>query len=1575
MKKLLLGFLLLFGYAASAQQHTDAFLINRNDSLIRNKPALPGRTADQFALVINSKASLLGSYADPAWITSLAWSKITGTPTAYTFTTSDFDVSGGNVVSIDYTNGQAASGSTKGFTTAADWTTFNNKAGTASPTFSGSLTILNGARQTVLSNSGIATTGATAATYTISNNEAIAISASTGNIGITASIGNVSITASANANLIGNNVNGIGTTGAGLSAPTVNLENGGVNSIVINSSGISITANDALDDITIAAADRIAINPVTSMISTSPTNTLKNSTSNILTVNGSGVSITANDTGDVASISANGDASLYSTAGNVILTSQANDINISSTVGSVNIVAGTEITLTSVEVIVDNLSGVGTRIVTAGVSGSLGSLTPAALTRVDDINVTLTLGGTPATSLLQATSLTLGWTGTLAAARLNANVVQAVTNDTNVTGSIATQTLTLGWTGTLAYSRFVSGTGLSVVGRSTNTSGVQADIAAGSDANILRRSGTSIGFGSIDLAANGAVGSSILAITNGGTGSSSQTAQLLTGTNTFTGAVTDVGTTTNTYTFQAAFDATLTAGFSLINTTQATVGAQKISVPFMQRGSGWKTTATAGPQNVDYYQYVSPVQGAANPSGFWVLASSVNGAAAATAFAVDTEGNATVPRAIAFGNVAPSTLVNGEVYVTGNTLRYVFSSASMLVMIANGGIGNTLIPVGTSSTNQMQTVAGFTFSSAGGLSATVTAPSGGWAMTLSGTGTGTGVGGWSLGGSMTMVGNSGATHFGISHQTTLTTNNTNQSFTGVRAIQSYVVNNTGATALGFLFSPQSITGTQQFVSVTAFQHDMGYVRWNSVLSPSQITSNQNDYNPTGLTNGGAPYGASIIRLDFDAPRSITSMIVATDGRLTIGTNRSAFRATLTDDDGSTGTAANRFALPANALIEGDDNWLQYYDATTGRIRIVGVYYNFTSTLRGFTPASGGGSTNFLRADGTWAVPPGTTTASNGLTLTSSNIKLGGVLVDATTTISGTTQNYVINLTSTGDYTVNSENAIVNATSQIQLNAVGDLSLYSSDGLGGGANIVLTADQDINLLWGNQLFLSSLSTGGADEMLVVGSTGEVSSQAIPSGFLSGLTTNRLIYATSSTTVGDDSGLTWDATNDALTIGSVRIHSKGGTTNVYVGDAAGNFTMSGALGNAGMGNGALSALTSGDDNNALGRGTLSTVTTGSFNTGVGTLALSDLVSGTGNTAFGYNAGLHATGSSNIFIGFDAGDVASLTGARNIILGYDIDPPSPSGNDQLAIQNIIFGTGNAGTGTTVSTGSIGIGTASPDRRFHVEIDNANTNAVLYDARFTVTSSGTPANGIGAGVEFEVETSSSNNEIGATIEAVTTDVTSTSEDFDLVFKTMTAGAAAAERVRITSDGRVGIGAAPNAAVKLDVQGSDNIALISRVLNTGTGHVQLNLERSGGTASAWAIYAKSATTNLVFYSGGSDLFTFSTAGVGTAVDWIATSDRRLKTNIVPFTDGLSKVLSMSPLVRKYTRLDTKKEEIGFVAQELFEVAPEYVAQGDTWAVNYSKLVVPLYSAVDELNRQVKVLMAEIESLKLKVKE
>lgn len=87
-----------------------------------------------------------------------------------------------------------------------------------------------------------------------------------------------------------------------------------------------------------------------------------------------------------------------------------------------------------------------------------------------------------------------------------------------------------------------------------------------------------------------------------------------------------------------------------------------------------------------------------------------------------------------------------------------------------------------------------------------------------------------------------------------------------------------------------------------------------------------------------------------------------------------------------------------------------------------------------------------------------------------------------------------------------------------------------------------------------------------------------------------------------------------------------------------------------------------------------------------------------------------------------------------------------------------------------------------------------DAGTNTVLDAMQVQRQSSGTPAVGIGVGLEFAVGTAAGNTEIGAIIQAVTTDVTAASEDFDLVFKTMAAGAAATEGMRVKSNNIVDV-------------------------------------------------------------------------------------------------------------------------------------------------------------------------------------
>lgn len=92
-------------------------------------------------------------------------------------------------------------------------------------------------------------------------------------------------------------------------------------------------------------------------------------------------------------------------------------------------------------------------------AGTVGELAPAALTKTDDTNVTLTLGGTPATALLKATSLTLGWTGQLSLARGGTgnttgqaqSVVNAVTFNNSGTGAASGTTFDGSVARTISY--------------------------------------------------------------------------------------------------------------------------------------------------------------------------------------------------------------------------------------------------------------------------------------------------------------------------------------------------------------------------------------------------------------------------------------------------------------------------------------------------------------------------------------------------------------------------------------------------------------------------------------------------------------------------------------------------------------------------------------------------------------------------------------------------------------------------------------------------------------------------------------------------------------------------------------------------------------------------------------------------------------------------------------------------------------------------------------------------------------------------------------------------------------------
>lgn len=101
------------------------------------------------------------------------------------------------------------------------------------------------------------------------------------------------------------------------------------------------------------------------------------------------------------------------------------------------------------------------------------------------------------------------------------------------------------------------------------------------------------------------------------------------------------------------------------------------------------------------------------------------------------------------------------------------------------------------------------------------------------------------------------------------------------------------------------------------------------ISPSQITSNQDDYAPTGIAT------ASVLRLTTDASRNITGITTGSDGRVLLIMNVGSFNIVLMDD--VTSTAANRFQLTGNLTLPADAGAFLWYDSTSSRWRCIGTY--------------------------------------------------------------------------------------------------------------------------------------------------------------------------------------------------------------------------------------------------------------------------------------------------------------------------------------------------------------------------------------------------------------------------------------------------------------------------------------------------------------------------------------------------------------------------------------------------------------------------------------------------------------
>lgn len=136
---------------------------------------------------------------------------------------------------------------------------------------------------------------------------------------------------------------------------------------------------------------------------------------------------------------------------------------------------------------------------------------------------------------------------------------------------------------------------------------------------------------------------------------------------------------------QAPLGAATASGITLANTTAAASGAQQYSPAITWTGQGWKTTATAASQSVEFRTFVVPVQGTSAPSAMFTISSNINSAGWNDRFSASSGGyfNAL----LGFFTGSDASFSNYTGYFSGSGIR--MSSGAVIGWSNNGSQGSS----------------------------------------------------------------------------------------------------------------------------------------------------------------------------------------------------------------------------------------------------------------------------------------------------------------------------------------------------------------------------------------------------------------------------------------------------------------------------------------------------------------------------------------------------------------------------------------------------------------------------------------------------------------------------------------------------------------------------------------------------------------------------------------------------------------------------------------------------------------------------------------------------------------------
>jgi hypothetical protein len=489
---------------------------------------------------------------------------------------------------------------------------------------------------------------------------------------------------------------------------------------------------------------------------------------------------------------------------------------------------------------------------------------------------------------------------------------------------------------------------------------------------------------------------------------------------------------------------------------------------------------------------------------------------------------------------------------------------------------------------------------------------------------------------------------------------------------------------------------------------------------------------------------------------------------------------------------------------------------------------------------------------------------------------------------------------------------------------------------------------------------------------------------------------------------------------------------GAYNTALGGRALNATNSGSR-NTGIGEEALYTNQSGSSNTAIGNDALFTNLSGSNNTAVGYQALYTPNVGN-NTAVGYQAGYYTTNTPNTFIGYQAG-YGNASGGQNVAVGdgayASVSTTTSSGGynsafGYLALAKNTSGNYNTGLGNTALYSNT---TASNNTAVGYQAGYSNTSGAIntymgYQAGFYQTNSYNTA--IGASSMFGASgtstgqqntavgrtslyantsgsyntavghdtlnnntTANSNTAVGYTagFKNTGTRVTmigdsagynSTGNDNTFVGQNsgnaVTSGAANTILGRYNGNqGGLDIRTSSNYIVLSDGDGNprayiDNSAQFNINVNSGARYTALLLNNA--TTYKSQIYWDNTNTNLYVQNASGGVYL-----TNTGTSWTSASDERLKENLVPIENGLSKVCLLRSVIGNFIADETKKSTPFLVAQDVQAVLPEAVTtstlKGDETNTEY--LGVAYTEVIPLLVAAIKELKAEVDSLKAQI--